>query len=1001
MTDTRGTFRLHTVRQNVLNNEYVSLPSVWVKPDAADNAYIGGGTPADTRIDKITFATDGISNVSSANLNHGGGAEAGVFSSSSAGYFAAGSQGTPSSTSFDRRSYVRKLTYASETISNLSNPINHSPSGSGQGPRGGGGTMSATAGYVLGGQGTAGGNEQAWVSKLAFSSETWSAPPNLPSAVQYQGDALGNLDAGYLAGGSPGIRTMVQKITYADDTTSRAPSSDLPAPSRYCAAAGNATAGFIMCRQGDSPAHSSIFKFTYASGTASVLPSNFGIALRQTSGTGNSTKGYVGGGYQESGHDWSGVQKLTYETGTGSRNGSLTLGTARQVLAVSARDHGSTGEGSIERWFDSAGPSPNFGVFAGAGEAEDGSSLDKLDYSTETMSNAGSLSPGPKTEGVNRLLGGSSATNGYITTGQTNSYGNLSYVWKHTYSTATTAISPSNFTTSGQQGVGLDSSTATHGTNLYGATGNIRDVWKIVHADDSTSQVPALTRTWNTDEVYASMAVSNITDGTSYITAGGVGVPNWRSFTEKITFASSTRARIPAADYPTGVAFGGVSVGGPSAGYFGTGYSPAGYTSQLYKFTYAAETFSSVGNLTGNNPSGDQNEFKGSLGSELSGYIFAGAGPGPSRGSDVDKVAYSTDTMSNLPGIMHDPGQPAPNRYFRGIGCTGGVSVRQNNRPNIADVPTATPTASTFPSINPALNVNAVFAGGQGAGSSSTNARSKFTFSNETMASMPSFADSHNTYGGASSTTRGYLSGGFSNTSQGGTENKRWYNQYSNDTSGLLPSRTSQNAGGMYSMNDETKLYSGGGGWSGGQWNTAESMPFANETNTGEPGMTLTSPKKYASGIGNKTIGFVCGGNEGNNNRTTIDKVVYSTGTMSTSPSNLTLSGASPYHATMAVGNTTTGFIFQSSPTNKLVFATETVSSAPNNNTSTSWGNATSSATTGYCTNHPSGQYLIKYVFSTETTGTLPGMFSPNRGRAGAMSTAMFGGAYTSTPNLI
>jgi hypothetical protein len=357
--------------------------------------------------------------------------------------------------------------------------------------------------------------------------------------------------------------------------------------------------------------------------------------------------------------------------------------------------------------------------------------------------------------------------------------------------------------------------------------------------------------------------------------------------------------------------------------------------------------------------------------------------------SDFDKLVYATDTFSNLP----DANLQSSRYYTTGSGQRG-------ERIPVAEQPTATPTASTFPSVNPALNVNAVFAAGAGP-SSSTNQRSKLTFSNETMASMPSFADSQNTFGGASSTTRGYLSGSFGNTSLGDTQNKRWYNQYSNDTSGLLPSRTSQNAGGMYSMNDETKLYSGGGGWSGGQYNTAESMPFANETNTGEPGMTLTSPKKFASGIGNKTIGFVCGGNEGNNNRTTIDKVVYSTGTMSTSPSNLTFSGASPYHATMAVGNTTTGFIFQNSPTNKLVFATETVSSSPNNNTANSWGNGTSSVTTGYVMNHPSGQYLIKYVFSTETTGTLPGMFSPNRGRGGAMSTAMFGGAYTSIPNLI
>ena len=985
MTDTRGTFRLHTVRQNVLNNEYVSIPAVWVKPDAADNAYVGGGSPTDSRFDKITFATDGISNVASANLNHGGGREAGVFSSSSAGYFAAGNQGTPSSTSFDRRSYVRKLTYASETISNLSNPINHSPSGSGQGPRGGGGAMSATDGYVMGGSGQAGGDERSWISKLAFSSETWSAPPNLPSAVQDQGDALGNLDAGYLAGGTPGNRTLVQKITYASDTTSRSPSSDLPNPSRTCAAAGNATAGFIMARQGTSTydAHSSIFKFTYASGTASVLPSNMGIALRTTSGTGNLTKGYVSGGYQSSGHDWSGVQKLTYETGTGSRNGSLTLGTARQVLAVSARDHGASGEGTLERWFDSKGQAPDVG-YVTMGQGSPGgalrSSTEKLDMTTDTSMSQlpGGNAPFPGMQGGCSF---GNDTDGITATGgnQPDMSTDYTYVNKFTYSTETfSSLSgyPGSETAEGRGYAAGSTGYYVGGFVNMSGPADLSSVNKFAFASDTWSESPSPLN----DARYWFANIQNETEGWAL---GGYHPSKTTS--EKITFStdtwSSESSTLPS-DAKT-YYIGGNGSGDATAGYWAGGHPSPG-SNKVWKLVYATGTVSNEFDLTPSSPS-DNWTLNTGMANETKGYFAGGLW---SQGqTEVCKFPYATETASNInPGMTQ-------NRQ-------GAFSFGPRKLGSIVSPPTATPTASTFPSLNPALNVNAVFASGQSP-SATVNTRSKFTFSNETMASMPAFSDKITVCGGASSTTRGYLSGGFGNTSQGDTQNKRWYNQYSNDTSALLPSRTSQNAGGMYSMNDETKLYSGGGGWSSGQHNTAESMPFANETNTGEPGMTLTSPKKYASGIGNKTIGFVCGGNEGNNNRTTIDKVVYSTGTMSTSPSNLTLSGASPYHATMAVGNTTTGFIFQSSPTNKLVFATETVSSAPNNNTATSWGNATSSATTGYCMNYPSGQYLIKYVFSTETTGTLPSMFSPNRSRGGAMSTAMFGGAYTSVPNVI
>ena len=33
MTDTRGTFRLRDVRKKVLDEEYVSIPSVWIAND--------------------------------------------------------------------------------------------------------------------------------------------------------------------------------------------------------------------------------------------------------------------------------------------------------------------------------------------------------------------------------------------------------------------------------------------------------------------------------------------------------------------------------------------------------------------------------------------------------------------------------------------------------------------------------------------------------------------------------------------------------------------------------------------------------------------------------------------------------------------------------------------------------------------------------------------------------------------------------------------------------
>ena len=679
----RGVWSLENVELKKPVDDWVEIPNVFIIPDAADNAYIGGGSPTDSRFDKITFATDGISNVASANLNHGGGREAGVFSSSSAGYFAAGNQGTPSSTSFDRRSYVRKLTYASETISNLSNPINHSPSGSGQGPRGGGGAMSATDGYVMGGSGQAGGDERSWVSKLSFSSETWSAPPNLPTAVQDQGDALGNLDAGYLAGGTPGNRTLVQKITYASDTTSRSPSSDLPNPSRTCAAAGNATAGFIMARQGTSTydAHSSIFKLTYASGTASVLPSNMGIALRTTSGTGNSTKGYVGGGYQSSGHDWSGVQKLTYETGTGSRNGSLTLGTARQVLAVSARDHGSSGKGVKERWSDGSAPAPSFALFAGgytsASPNNRASSVSKFTYATGTGSASATL---PEETAWTCATGAPEA--GYWKSGS--GYPGPGSYWSFTqkviWSTETASQLPSSANggnpgwSSGRTvgGVAVSNTTKAY----FGAGG---PALTFSQANGSISKFPWATETFTTAPganlrnpvMFVSSAGSQ---EHGYVFGGQQSNGNTLSYVEKIAHSNDTRTNggnMSSYHYYAG-----------SASSDTASYTFGGSNTQAIvdKYVWATDTCSADTNLT--QPVENTST---ATGKNDAGLIAGGDMPGRGdKSSSVQKYTYSTSTSSMEPGSL--------SYGARGM---GGTSASNNNGP-AALAPDPTPTASTM-----------------------------------------------------------------------------------------------------------------------------------------------------------------------------------------------------------------------------------------------------------------------------------------------------------------
>ncbi len=968
MADTRGTWSLSETwaEAAALPYEWVPIPNVWTKAELDDAAYMVGGTdapgPYNSRYDKIAYSTDTKSTLTaviSGNIGSRGGASSPIAGYTMGGLFPA----SPDSKS----SKIDKLTYATSTNSQLTGTLDDSQTW------GGAGGGSSTAGYLCGGYNP----DISDIRKVTYATDTiQTLPANIsnPAGANYNMGSSGNADDFlYLIGGASGAGNEAKKFTYSSESCSNIPNMPTPGSlnrSKRAGCSSSSLAAYIS--GGSNPTNSRIDKITFSNDTTSYVTNSTTIRM-EVAGTGSPSAGYFSGG-----SDFSITEKITMSTESNARVPALdlTIGGKRQT-GISAKQDNRAAPNPL-RWVDNAAETNN-NAYSGGGEGTTSgnskNTITKFDFATDT---AEDISPSATlSQGRSQMGAVSSPSAGYWMGGN-NGYGSFSRTDKITYATDSVAYTPGANLSGARYGsysTGNTTAGYSGGANTSGdGVGSVMD--KLTYATDTTALLPG-----------SNLTETRIRSGV----AGSLTVGYWmgsafeRSTTDKMTYSTEAVAVVPSAQLPTKRGAMGATASATDVYGAGGRQSPGdAKTSQILKLNLSSESISVDASLASirYGVSGTGNATKG---------YFIGGSVGPVYPSgartSVNKLTYSTSTV--------DSSLTQPNISWE----SGSMARRENSLP-AQDPPIATPTASTFPSVNPALNVNAVFAAGAGP-SSSTNQRSKLTFSNETMASMPSFADSQNTFGGASSTTRGYLSGSFGNTSMGDTQNKRWYNQYSNDTSGLLPSRTSQNAGGMYSMNDETKLYSGGGGWSSGQHNTAESMPFANETNTGEPGMTLTSPKKYASGIGNKTIGFVCGGNEGNNNRTTIDKVVYSTGTMSTSPSNLTLSGASPYHATMAVGNTTTGYIFQSSPTNKLVFATETVSSAPNNNTATSWGNATSSVTTGYCTNHPSGQYLIKYVFSTETTGTLPGMFSPNRGRAGAMSTAMFGGAYTSTPNLI
>ena len=991
MADTRGTFRLKNVRNDILNSEYVPLPSVFIANDKFGHGHFFDGQLRRYNISNSTCVLAG-SNYFARYDDAGGGSQEHTYWS--------GGQSNEST--------ISKLVYSTyTTTANLPTKVltparNQMAS-----------VSKNTDVYYTGGKYPSV-PAVSTTQKLTFSNDNIALVPGSPySPGVNAGMASFNNGGtyGYFWGGvyNPSD-TKVIRLTFSNDTMAALPGTTYNSYANYFGMwnMGNTTNGYHV---GGGIWQSDTNKLTYANETYVRIPgANYpGNRGRATSFTAGADTGLVNSGRSSSGPGYhSDTNLLTFSTDSWAAAPAMDnpdispstygmdYGTGSGTSARDSKIGGApsyTEDGS-NRWFDGAAQSApaDLGYNRGFDNSPGGDSwVDKLNFSSETVS-AGtpSLSSHPYS---------------YTATGDTrNGYlgGNPAIpTEKLNFSLGTWTALP---------GAPVLNSWSTHGTatstpsKIYFAGYSSDYSFGVITTSSATSSyIPATSpnslyypSTPGTNFREHIAASGNETNG--YFIGGYRPGTGSDSKVFKFTYSSETANRVPGLGVwsSPGPANNGIhyhqATESKTAGYvIGGRQAPAATPwspSYVGKFPFATETYANAG-ITSPALSGNIH-YQYCTGNETKSYMFG------QQYVPAWVFNYSTDSGAQVPGMI-----PArnPTKYYGGSSNMSPSDCQLDR----ADPPVATPTPLTTTSLNPALNTNAVFAGGVNTSNSgSVNTRSKLTFSNNTMASMPAFTASYNTFGGASSTTRGYLTGAFGNAWYGDTQNKRWYNQYSNDTSGQLPN-TDYNAGGQFSVNSETELYSGGGGWSSGQYSYVEKMTFASETNQAVPGMRLQSNLKYCSGIGNKTIGFVGGGNEGNTWRSWISKITYSTATMSASPANMAMTGSSPYHQTMAVGSNTTGYFMCGNASDKLVFNTETVI----NKGSWSWGgsvahgNGVSSTTTGYLMQANANSVLTRYPFSTESGAAIPGAFSPNRGRGGAMSSAMFGGAYTGTPNII
>ena len=996
---TRGIFILENIRSRQREGDWVPLGDVWLTPAAADNAYMGGGasTGPTSAMHKLTYATDGVSRIPGANILLRYGANAAPVSSASAGYFVAGMSGSESSpNSLNRRSYVKKLTYATETFS-LTNSVINSPSSDGHGPKAQGGASTYTAGYTAAGSRDSGGGRTSMAQKIVFSSDTWSALPNLVNTtsggVEWQGDAIGNSDGGYWCGGAGGHDYMsrVYKITYSSDTTSSSPSSDLPVTGRYFAGSGNANHGFLMGRRGGpSSIHSTVIKFTYATDTASAHPSNLPVNVQQSRGTGSLSDGYASGGCDNvPGSSYlSSIQKIQYSTGTTSTiTDNMTRNGQRDVLAVSARDHGAPGLFPAKRFIDDASASPNYGYSVSGRNApspSQNSTAHKIDFSTD----GNSAAPGVNNYiSANMVFGAGSTTNGYIMGGTDFSPSDgESQVTKVTYSTETR-------TNLGSSHLGAHryaSYAMTHGnTALYvlgGRNPERSNCRKMTYSNDTFSDVPSDANLSASKYNGASMATSTA----GYTIGGSTNGVSVISSVDKITFATETTARVPSADIPTPIARNkGLSES--TAGYSVGGRDGPSNTSDSYSFlqklTFASETGETISPTLTRNTNNMQ-----TLGNDTRGYVVGGnRGPGsPAYQSAVDKFVYATSTASAVDNLT------------TGQAVGGGISPGSDNLPFFIE-PTATPTASTttLESISGVPNTGYFGAGDPG----NNNSIKKFNFANETTSTIPAtVSQPRELTAGTSSITYGYFSGG---QSPKYTITDRV--QYSNDTSSRIPgaNTTTAIAGAMGSGSRSFGLLLGGEP-SSGESSTVQKLTFASETFANDG--TLSEGVKGAAVITNPQVkAYLCVGQvAAGDNRSEVEKYTFSTSTASSAPNSLR---ALKYQTGM--GSLTAGYVTGGplgggageSAVDKFTYSTDTWSTL---STAMSGGKylagGLNNTTVGViCGGIPSsgGTTTQRVTFSTDTVARIPGAdWASNWYRINGAGARM-NSAYESTPNVI
>jgi hypothetical protein len=812
-------------------------------------------------------------------------------------------------------------------------------------------------------------------------------------------------NVGYVAGGStaPTV-SSVDKMSLADDTTAQAPSANLSAVNRSLMGLGNGSNAYWCGGRYGGPAafYSGVEKLSYFSDTISRSPaSNLPATQADASGTSNELGGYIAGGSTPT--NVTTVNKLIFSTDTCFRFPSANL--------ISA-ENGAGAVGNLSN------------CYIGGGESPINSTVDKIVFATDTTTRISAT-----VASLRSVAGASGDSAGYF--GGGNDGGPVSTrfkstVVKFTFADETTSTLPSanslRNSMSATQGVANSSAGYFAGGSGSPSPSHFSNVTKISFSNDTASNVPSggnLSATrYNAGSASARASnfpttgfldntqnlKENPTANIGYTFQGSVPGNAGTSYLHKLDYSTDALGVVPSGNL-TASKYHNKTRTSPTAAYT-TGGIPGSPISTTNKTTYSTETSAAV-------PSADTTVPVWGMAASSNtrdGYNYGGLGPGPAV-TTVDKINFAADTLSRIPGanlpqecrLFQATGNPS--RAYLGGGGPGSGTISSFDRIFYSSettnrVPSAN-FASERRSMSAAGNDQSGYYSGFATPGPQQSTTSRLSYATDSVSDVPSAAlSAARAYGGGTGNlSNGYnFSGYISPTRYTLTERIN----YTTDTIVQIPSANFPvpiyaMAGASVKDNDypqkrpetptPTTLFPNApntGYWVGGEAprvSNVDKIEYASETVSRSP-YGLPELRNGFDGTGDTEKAFYLGGfnPSGPGATSNVQKLVYATDVWSSAPNLNERRYFAAVTGDLNKGYTSGGAVpATSSRTERITFSTEATALVPGANLSAarySMGNV-SNQTSGYALGGAESGVTFsrvdKMTFSSETFAYTPG----------------------------